>query len=189
WSGLTYINKVWQDLMVVGMLRAVLGSFVVVLLLMILLFRSIPLGFLSMVPLSLAILLSYALIGFIGKDYDMPIAVCSSLSLGLAIDFAIHFVHRYRTRVSETGDLERANRAVFGLPARAISRNALVIIVGFLPLIVSRLTPYVTVGLFFATLMIFSALATLVVLPGLMRVAGGQLFRRELALKAAEVPL
>ncbi|MGD2217505.1 MAG: MMPL family transporter [Gemmatimonadales bacterium] len=187
WSGLTYINKVWQDLMVVGMLRAVLGSFVVVLLLMILLFRSIPLGFVSMVPLTLAILLSYALVGFIGKDYDMPIAVCSSLSLGLAIDFAIHFVHRYRGRVSETADLKRANQAVFGLPARAITRNAVVIIIGFLPLMVSRLTPYVTVGLFFATLMIFSALATLVVLPALMRLTGGRLFTSELALTATEV--
>ncbi len=189
WSGLTYINKVWQDLMVVGMLRAVLGSFLVVLLLMIFLFRSIPLGFVSMIPLTLAILLSYALVGFIGKDYDMPIAVCSSLSLGLAIDFAIHFVHRYRNHVSETGDLGRANRAIFGLPARAIVRNALVIIVGFLPLTVSKLTPYVTVGLFFAALMTFSALATLVVLPGLMRVAGARLFRRELALRAAEAGL
>lgn len=187
WSGLTYINKVWQDLMVVGMLRAVLGSFVVVLLLMILLFRSIPLGLVSMVPLSVAILLSYALVGFIGKDYDMPIAVCSSLSLGLAIDFAIHFVHRFRERVAETGDLGRANRAVFGLPARAIARNALVIIVGFLPLTISSLTPYVTVGFFFATLMAISAAATLVVLPAIMGAAGRRFFQRELARGAAEV--
>ncbi len=186
WSGLTYINKVWQDLMVVGMLRAVLGSFVVVFLLMALLFRSIRLGLVSMIPLSVAILLSYALVGFVGKDYDMPIAVCSSLSLGLAIDFAIHFIHRYRERVSETGDLTRANRAIFGLPARAISRNAVVIILGFLPLTISRLTPYVTVGLFFATLMAISALATLVVLPGLMRIAGDRLFARELALAPTE---
>ncbi len=189
WSGLTYINKVWQDLMVVGMLRAVLGSFVVVFLLMVLLFRSVPLGLVSMVPLSLAILLAYALVGFVGKDYDMPIAVCSSLSLGLAIDFAIHFVHRYRERVAETGDLAWANRAVFGLPARAIARNALVIIVGFLPLAVSSLTPYVTVGLFFATLMAFSALASLVVLPALMGVGGHRLFRRELAPRAVEVAI
>lgn len=187
WSGLTYINSVWQDLMVVGMLRAVLGSFVVALLLMVFLFRSIPLGLVSMIPLSVAILSAYALVGFIGKDYDMPIAVCSSLSLGLAIDFAIHFVHRFRERVAEMGDLGRANRAVFGLPARAIARNALVIIVGFLPLTVSSLTPYVTVGVFFATLMAFSAAASLVLLPAMIAVAGRWFFRRELARAAVEV--
>lgn len=182
WSGLTYINKVWQDLMVVGMLRAVLGSFVVVLILMVFLFRSVPLGFVSMVPLSVAIIFSYALVGFVGKDYDMPIAVTSSLSLGLAIDFAIHLIHRYRERVAEWGNLARANEALFRLPARAIARNALVIVIGFLPLTLSTLTPYVTVGVFFATLMIFSALASLLVLPGIMGVVGHRLFRRELAL-------
>lgn len=187
WSGLTYINKVWQDLMVVGMLRAVLGSFVVVFILMVFLFRSIPLGLVSMIPLTVAILLSYALLGFIGKDYDMPIAVCSSLALGLAIDFAIHLVHRYRERVAEFGDLARANEAVFGLPARAITRNALVIILGFLPLTLSSLTPYVTVGLFFATLMAFSTLASLVILPALMRIAGHRFFRREIGLTLTEV--
>nr|NIP59800.1 MMPL family transporter [Gemmatimonadota bacterium] len=186
WSGPTHINKVWQDLMVRGMLRAVLGSAVVILLLMALLFRSVPLGLVSMIPLTVAILLSYALLGFAGKEYDMPIAVCSSLCLGLAIDFAIHFVHRYRERVSETGDLALANRAAFGLPARAIARNALVIILGFLPLAISRLTPYVTVGLFFAMLMAFSALATLAVLPALMRMGGRRLFRQELPLEAGE---
>lgn len=72
WSGLTYINKVWQELMVVGMLKAVLGSFVVVLILMIVELGSLSLGFLSMVPLILSILFSYGVVGLIGKEYDMP---------------------------------------------------------------------------------------------------------------------
>jgi predicted RND superfamily exporter protein len=147
WSGLTYINKVWQDLMVFGMLKAILGSFVVVFFLMLLEFRSLTLGILSMVPLTLAILLSYGLVGWAGKDYDMPIAVCSSLSLGLGIDFAIHFIQRFRGRYRQTGDIEGTNRYMFGEPGRAIGRNAIVISLGFLPLVLSTLTPYVTVGI------------------------------------------
>ncbi|MFQ6079206.1 MAG: RND family transporter, partial [Thermodesulfobacteriota bacterium] len=177
WSGLTYINKVWQDLMVGGMLKAVLGSFAVVLVLMIILFRSFGLGFISMIPLTFAIVLSYGIVGFIGKDYDMPIAVCSSLSLGLAIDFAIHFLQRFKRKYEETGDLERTNDYIFGEPAKAISRNGLVIIIGFLPLTLSTLTPYVTVGTFFASLMIFSTLSTLFLLPALMGIVGGRLLK------------
>lgn len=177
WSGLTYINKVWQDLMVGGMLKAVLGSFAVVLVLMIILFRSFGMGFISMIPLTFAIVLSYGIVGFIGKDYDMPIAVCSSLSLGLAIDFAIHFLQRFKRKYGETGDLERTNDYIFGEPARAIARNGLVIIIGFLPLTLSTLTPYVTVGAFFASLMIFSTLSTLFLLPALMGIVGGRLLK------------
>ncbi|MFQ5868298.1 MAG: RND family transporter [Candidatus Zixiibacteriota bacterium] len=172
WSGLTYINKVWQDLMVFGMLKAILGSFAVVFLLMLIQFRSLVLGILSMIPLSIAILLSYGLVGWVGKNYDMPIAVCSSLSLGLGIDFAIHFLQRFRAHYAKSGNLQETNRYMFGEPGRAILRNAIVISLGFLPLVASSLTPYVTVGFFFALLMVFSTLSTLFLLPAALRIAG-----------------
>ena len=178
WSGLTYINKVWQDLMVKGMLKAVLGGFVAVFILMLILFRSPGLAFISMMPLTFAIVLSYGLIGFIGKDYDMPIAVCSSLALGLSIDFAIHFIQRFRRKYQECGDLENTIGYIFQEPARAISRNAFVIIFGFSPLVFASLTPYVTVGAFFAMLMSFSALTTLILLPALMRIVGFRFMKR-----------
>ncbi len=177
WSGLTYINKVWQDLMVVGMMKAILGGFVAVLILMVILFRSIGLGLLSMLPLTFAITLSYGLAGFVGKDYDMPIAVVSSLALGLSIDFAIHFIQRYRTYLTRLdGDLERANQVLFGETARAIVRNALVIAIGFFPMVFSPLGPYKTVGAFFALLMLFSSLTTLGLLPGLLKITHGRLW-------------
>jgi hypothetical protein len=164
--------------MVKGMLEAVLGGFVTVFILMCILFRSPGLAFISMMPLTFAIVLSYGLIGFIGKDYDMPIAVCSSLALGLSIDFAIHFIQRFRRKYQETGDAEVTNRYIFQAPARAISRNAFVIILGFTPLVFATLGPYVTVGAFFAMLMSFSSLTTLVLLPALMRVVGFRFIKK-----------
>jgi hypothetical protein len=175
WSGLTYINKVWQDLMVSGMLKAILGSFVVVFVLLVIAFRSPGLGLLAMAPLSVAILLSYGLIGWLGKDYDMPIAVCSSLALGMGIDFAIHYLTRFRAHYRESGDLEETHRYMGGEPGRAILRNAIVISLGFLPLLASTLTPYVTVGAFFALLMLFSTLATLFLLPAALHLLGPRL--------------
>jgi uncharacterized protein len=175
WSGMTYINMVWQGLMVSGMLKAVLGSFAVVFILMLIEFRSILLALLAMIPLTLAILLSYGLMGWLGKEYDMPIAVCSSLALGLAVDFAIHFLHRFKESYAETGDMQETIDHMFDEPARAISRNAVVVSIGFLPLMFSTLTPYITVGLFFAMLMAFSTVSTLAVLPSLLKALGGHL--------------
>lgn len=169
WSGLTYINKVWQDLMVKGMLKAILGSGFIVFLLMWIEFGSLLMGVLSMLPLTLAIILSYGAIGWLGRDYDMPIAVCSSLALGLSIDFAIHFLQRFKARYLATGSLTDTFDYIFSEPGRAILRNAIVIIFGFVPLVISPLTPYVTVGLFFATIMLVSLITTLTLLPSLMR--------------------
>ncbi len=175
WSGLTYINKVWQDLMVTGMLKAVFGSFVVVFALMLFEFRSLTLGVLAMVPLSASIILTYGLVGWLGKDYNMPIAVTAALTLGLGIDFAIHFLQRYKAHIIESGDAEVTNRYMFGEPGRAIARNAIVITLGFLPLTLSTLGPYVTVGLFFASLMFFCTLATLFLLPAALRYLGARI--------------
>jgi len=174
-SGLTYINKVWQDLMVTGMLTAVLGSFIVVFLLMLVEFRSFTFGVLAMVPLSGSIVLTYGLVGWIGLDYNMPIAVCAALTLGLGIDFAIHFLQRFKSHVLESRDVELTNRYMFGEPGRAIARNAIIITIGFLPLTLSTLSPYITVGLFFASLMLFCTLATLFLLPGALRFVGARI--------------
>jgi predicted RND superfamily exporter protein len=178
WTGLTYINKVWQDLMVNGMLFAIIGSFGIVFVLMLVEFRNIVLGILSMIPLTIALVLSYGLMGWIGKDYDMPIAVCSSLSLGLAVDFAIHFLQRFKNHFKETGDVKETIEHMFQEPGRAILRNAIVISLGFLPLMVSSLTPYMTVGMFFSLLMVMATLATIFILPAAMKYLAPFVFRK-----------
>jgi hypothetical protein len=176
WFGLTYINVVWQEKMVSGMLGAFLGSFLVVLLMMTLLFRSALWGLLSMIPLTVTIALIYGTIGIVGKDYDMPVAVLSSLSLGLAVDYAIHFLARSRMLHAEHGSWKEAVGPVFGEPARAIARNVLVIGVGFLPLLAAPLVPYQTVGIFIAAILLCAGVATLLILPALIRVLEPWLF-------------
>jgi predicted RND superfamily exporter protein len=168
WAGLTYINVIWQNKMVSGMLINFLGSFIIVFFMMTFLFGSPVLGLISMVPLTITILLIYSLLGFVGKDYDMPVAVLSALTLGLSIDFAIHFIQRAREIYVENNDWQKTAVKMFKGPARAISRNALVIALGFLPLLFAPLIPYRTVGFFMFAIMFVSSIATLFILPALI---------------------
>ncbi|MFC1498022.1 RND family transporter [Verrucomicrobiota bacterium] len=168
WAGLTYLNVVWQDKMVVGMLYALGSSFVVVLIMMMVLFRSPLYGLLSMIPLSVTIMFIYGLIGLSGKDYDMPVAILSALTLGLSIDFAIHFLQRAREIQKAKGNWGNTIREMFKEPAMAISRNAVTISIGFTPLLLAPLVPYKTVGFFLATIMAVSWVATLFILSALI---------------------
>jgi len=176
WAGLTYLNVVWQEDMVNGMVNALLGSFVIVFIMMLILFRSFWFALLSMLPLSVTIAFIYGLIGLVGKDYDMPVAVLSSLTLGLSVDFAIHFLQRSRDLHKQTGDWKETVRQMFNEPARAISRNAIVIAIGFLPLLASPLVPYNTVGFFLAAIMAVSCGVTLLLLPAVMNMFRKRLF-------------
>lgn len=183
WFGLTYINIIWQNKMVKGMLEAFLGSFLMVFLMMTLFYRSGLWGFLSMIPLSLTILLIYGMTGYIGKDYDMPIAVLSSLSLGLAVDYAIHFLSRTRSVYTEKMSWPETAATIFGEPARAIARNVAVLGVGFVPLLFAPLVPYKTVGVFIAAILLLAGIATLFILPALITRLERFLFPETAALK------
>ncbi len=179
WAGLTYLNVVWQDKMVIGMLSALASSFIVVLVMMMVLFRSPLYGILSMIPLSVTIAFIYGLIGLAGKDYDMPVAVLSALTLGLSIDFAIHFLERAREMQKNLGSWRAASTQMFKEPAMAISRNAIIISIGFTPLLLAPLVPYRTVGFFLATIMAVSWCATLFILPALITMLKRVLFKTE----------
>ena len=177
WGGLTYINVVWQEEMVAGMLDSLLGAFVMVFLVMVVLFRSLIYGILAMIPLSLTIAIIYGLIGWIGKDYDMPVAVLSSLTLGLSVDFAIHFLDRARAIQQDTGSWTKTLGLMFEEPGLAIARNAIVIAIGFTPLLAAPLVPYNTVGIFLASIMAASAIVTLLLLPSLMTTVQNWIFK------------
>jgi predicted RND superfamily exporter protein len=167
WAGETYLNLVWQDKMVNGMLEAFATTLLVVMVLMVALFRSLRWAILSILPVLWSVLAVYGAIGFAGKDYDMPIAVLSTLVLGIGIDFAIHFVQRYRELCDQHRDPTSALSAFFEEPARALTRNALVIAIGFTPLFFADLVPYLVVGAFLSAIIVLSWLATLLLLPAL----------------------
>ena len=58
---------------------------------------------------------------------------------------------------------------MFTEPAQAIGRNAIVVAIGFLPLLAAPLVPYKTVGFFLAGIMAVSSIATFLILPALIK--------------------
>ena len=169
WAGETYLNLVWQNKMVSGMLKAFLATFGVVFILMVVLFRSLRWAILAMLPMSATILLVYGVVGFSGRDYDMPLAVLSTLVLGIGVDFAIHFIQRYRDLVKASPSGQSvALTQMFEEPARALTRNALIIAIGFAPMAFAALVPYIVVGVLLAAIMLLSWLASLLLLPAVI---------------------
>lgn len=167
-AGIAYFNMVWNNEVLVGMLEGFIASCVLVFVLLILDYRSLRWGVVSFIPLLFTVVLIYGAVGFLGKDFDMPISVLSTLTLGLAIDFAIHFVSRFQQRYRETRDLEGALVWTAARPGRGIFRNAVLFASGFAVMLFAALTPYITVGAFMIVIMLVSGLATIVYLTALI---------------------
>ena len=176
WFGLNYINVIWQEKMVNGMLMSIIGSYLAVMLIMVFLLRSVWWGLLAMLPLTVTLVVIYGLLGLMGKSYDMPVAVLSALTIGLAIDFSIHFSLRMRHLFSQTEDWRRALQLFFEEPARALMRNLMVVAIGFTPLLLAPLVPYNTVGYLIASILLVSGIVTLLILPAVFNLSPKMFF-------------
>ena len=174
-AGIAYFNLVWSNEVLWGMLKSFLAGVVLVLILLVAQTRSLLWGILSFLPLLFTIAVIYGVVGLVGKDFDMPVAVLSTLSLGLAVDFAIHFVARFQQRYRQHPQLREALVWTVARPGKGIFFNAVLFAVGFAVMIFAALTPYVTVGVFMAAIMLLSAVMSVVYMPGLIH-----LFRRVL---------
>lgn len=172
-AGIAYFNTVWSHEVLWGMLTSFLWGLVLVMFLLVFETRSFLWGFVSFLPLLFTITLIYGAVGLIGKDFDMPVAVLSTLSLGMAIDFAIHFVGRFQQRYKENPDLKETLIWTVSRPGKGIFLNAILFALGFAVMGFSALTPYITVGILMAAIMILSSVTSVVYLPALIH-----LFRR-----------
>lgn len=183
-AGTAYFNVVWNDEVLWDMLKGFILALLVVFILLAFNFRSIRWALIGYIPLLFTIMMIYAVIGFTGKDFDMPISVLSCLSLGMAVDFSIHFISRLRQRMDETATTGEtlADNLLWtaARPGKGIMRNAILFAAAFSVMMFAPLTPYITVGAFILSMMLVSALTTLIYLPALIL-----LFQRWLFVKKA----
>jgi len=182
-AGIAYFNLVWNNEVLGDMIRGFALALVVVFVILAVNFRSIRWALVGTAPLLFTVLVIYGGVGWSGKQFDMPIAVLSCLSLGMAVDFSIHFIGRFQQRrreVAASGPAESADREtlVEGLlwtadrPGRGIIRNAILFAAAFSVMLFAPLTPYITVGAFIVAMMLLSAAFTLLLVPALILTLG-----------------
>ncbi|GAB4534513.1 MAG: hypothetical protein Fur0020_01200 [Thermodesulfovibrionia bacterium] len=173
-AGIAYFNLVWNDEVLWDMVRGFILALIVVFVILSLDFRSIKWATIAYMPLLFTIVLIYGVIGYTGKDFDMPVSVLSCLSLGMAVDFAIHFISRFRRRLKEQSALNNPSPITETLlwtaqrPGKGIMRNAILFASAFSVMLFATLTPYITVGAFIVSMMTLSAIMTILYLPALI---------------------
>ena len=181
-AGVAWFNLVWNDEVLGDMVLGFTLALAVVFVILALNFRSVGWALVGYMPLLFTILLIYGVVGFSGKDFDMPLSVLSTLSLGMAVDFSIHFISRFRQRLAETGGgtnegaLREALLWAAARPGKGILRNALLFAAAFSVMLFAPLTPYIAVGAFIVSMMLLSALLTILYLPALVMLGRHWLF-------------
>jgi uncharacterized protein len=143
--------------------------FLAILLMLWLLFRSLALAAIGLVPNALAALGVLGAMGWLGIPLDIMTITIAAITIGIGVDGAIHYVHRFRAEHAFHRDYAAATRDAHRTTGRAMFYTALVIAAGFGVLGLSNFIPTIYFGLFTAFAMLFAMLANLTLLPLLLR--------------------
>ncbi len=164
YAGSGYKALVFTDLILKGQIKSLLMSVVIIILLLALMFRKLSLGFIGSIPIVLTATLSFGLMGLLNIPLSTTTALVSSIAVGIGVDYAVHFIERYRVNALRTGSKAQTVIETMHQSGRAISFNAFVVIMGFMVLLFSAFPPNRSLGALVSLNMFFSFIATVTIM-------------------------
>lgn len=158
-------SYVWAELLIDSQVLAVVLSKIGILIIAIILFRSVILGLLTVVPVTVTTLFTAGAIGLMGIPLDVSTALAAGVAIGVGVDYAVHYLFKYRHERKNMLDHDSAVKESMRSVGKTVVYNASVVAVGFAVLIASQFPPHVKLGSFVSIYMLMSCIAALVLLP------------------------
>ncbi|MGQ9618345.1 MAG: efflux RND transporter permease subunit [Candidatus Aminicenantia bacterium] len=132
------------------------------------LLRSLSGGLLGLVPIIFTLFIIFGIMGFAGIPLDIATVLVGSVSIGIGIDYPIHFLNRYRAEMKKNISQIEALHSTLTTTGKAIITNMITVALGFLILIFANLIPLRRFGLLVALTMLSSGIGALTFLPALI---------------------
>lgn len=164
-TGYAYVTAVVIELAVSGMMESIIISMVIIYFMATILFRSFKGGGFTIIPITMAMLLNFGLMGAVGITIGFANSVAFTVAMGIGVDYAIHLVFKFQHEVAENADLSEVNANTLRTTGRAILFNAIVVTAGFMVLITSDFTGHAIMGRLLSFSMVTSFLGSVTLLP------------------------
>lgn len=153
-----------------GQVKSLIFAFVAITLILMIAFRSFSAGLFASLPLVLAELILFGVMGYAGVHLDAATALLSSVMIGVGVDYTIHFLWRYRSEHHLGKSAEEAVRITLLGSGKGIVFNAWSVIVGFAALIFSAFLPIRYFGFLVIISISVCLTAALVLVPAMCMV-------------------
>jgi predicted RND superfamily exporter protein len=134
------------------------------------LFRSITLSIIGIIPNLLAIGIVLGIMGLMDIPLDMMTITIAAITMGIAIDNSIHYIYRFREEFAKNGNYAETLHLCHGNVGKAILNTSITIIFGFSILVLSNFIPTIYFGVFTGLAMFIALLSVLALLPKLILV-------------------
>ena len=132
-------------------------------------FRSLKLGLVSLVPNFVPAVMGFGIWGLTVGEVGTALSVVVAMTIGIVVDDTVHFLSKYQRARREFGHAsDEAVRYAFETVGQAVLTTTAVLVSGFLILLLSPFTPTAQVGLLTAMIIAFAMVADFLLLPPLL---------------------
>ncbi len=135
---------------------------------LLILFRSLSLAIIGIVPNLLAAGIILGFMGLAGIPLDMMTITIAAITIGIAVDNSIHYIYRFREELAQRKDYLATMHYCHANIGKAVFYTAITIILGFSILALSNFIPTIYFGVLTALAMFIALLAALTLLPRLL---------------------
>jgi len=156
-----------------GMAQSFIIALSVITLFFIILFKSFKYGNLSIIPSVLPIILAGSFAGWMGIYLDQSAVIVFAMTMGIAVDDAIHVMSRYLSAKESGASTQQSIQRAMSESGRAVVFSSMVLVFGFSVLCFASLTTVINVGLFGSIIMSLALLGDLIFLPAILYLVDG----------------
>jgi hypothetical protein len=151
-----------------NMLEGLLIAFFVVAVITALLFYSIRMIVIVLIPNIIPLLMIAAFMGFAGITLKLSTAIIFTIAFGIAVDDTIHFISKLRLELSKGTPIIFAIRRTYITTGKAIIITTLILVGGFISLLLSSFGGTFYMGVLVGLTLLLAVIIDLTLLPALL---------------------
>lgn len=165
-GNLVLISKT-NDEIALGQAVSVTSAFVIIFAIMSLLFMSVRMGLIAMIPNVFPVLLYFGVLGWTGITLNVTTGLVASIVLGIAVDDTVHFLSNFNRFARERASEREGVKATLMHVGRPVTTTTVALCLGFGILALSQLRQQAEFGYLAAGTLLFAGLADLIFNPAL----------------------
>ena len=146
-----------------------IGLVVLILFIMFLiLFKNIKIAIIAIIANTVPVGVIFGFMGWMNIPLDIMTITIAAISIGIAVDDTIHYIHRFRLEYEKTSDLKLSIQNAHKSIGRAMFYTSTIIMIGFSILVLSNFIPSIYFGVLTVIAMFMAIVSDLLLLPVLL---------------------
>lgn len=167
-GGYGVISAELTQTIIKGQIYSLIFAISVIFIILIFIFRSVKTGLIGSIPVIVAIVLLFGIMGLANIRLDAATALLSSIMIGVGVDYTIHFIHAFLKLLNSGLSKKYALTQTMASAGKAIIFNAISVIIGFCVLIFSEFLPIKHFGILVVVSISTCLIASIILVPSIL---------------------